>query len=66
MYLRLHQKLFPDDAKTRFWIAAMSGDAAAVQAMPSDLVAGLFDQYAEKFDDHLVNALQYRTPQLLM
>ena len=44
----------------------MSGDAAAMQAMPADLVAGLFDQYAENFDEHLVKALQYRTPELLM
>ena len=63
---RQHQKLLPNDEKTRFWIAAMSGDAAAMQAMPADLVAGLFDQYADKFDNHLVHALQYRTPQLLM
>ncbi len=44
----------------------MSGDAVAMQAMPADLVAALFDQYADNFDNHLVNGLQYRTPQLLM
>ncbi|GAX73246.1 hypothetical protein CEUSTIGMA_g700.t1 [Chlamydomonas eustigma] len=64
--LRQHQRLFPGCEKTRFWIAAMSGDAAAMQAMPSDLVAGLFDQYADNFDEHLVQQLQYKTPQLLL
>jgi predicted TPR repeat methyltransferase len=64
--LRQHQRLFPECEKTRFWIAAMSGDAAAMQAMPSELVAGLFDQYANNFDEHLVHQLQYRTPQLLL
>ena len=44
----------------------MSGDSASMPAMPEDLIAGLFDQYAEKFDEHLVSSLQYRTPQLLM
>jgi predicted TPR repeat methyltransferase len=50
----------------RFWIAAMSGDSASMPSMPEDLVTGLFDQYADKFDEHLVSSLQYRTPQLLM
>ncbi len=44
----------------------MSGDAAAAQSMPADLVGGVFGQYADNFDDHLVNQLHYRTPQLLM
>ncbi|KAG1654140.1 hypothetical protein FOA52_012186 [Chlamydomonas sp. UWO 241] len=63
---RHHLRLFPDDEQTAFWIAAMAGDAGAMGAMPAGLVAGLFDQYADKFDDHLVNSLQYRTPQVLM
>lgn len=37
-----------------------------MQAMPASLVAGLFDQYADKFDQHLVTQLQYRTPEMLM
>jgi predicted TPR repeat methyltransferase len=32
---------------------------------PGQYVAGLFDGYAHKFNDHLVNVLQYRTPQLM-
>ena len=43
-----------------------SGPSAYMQAMPASLVAGLFDQYANKFDQHLVTQLQYRTPEMLM
>ncbi|CAE7829058.1 unnamed protein product [Symbiodinium microadriaticum] len=32
---------------------------------PAEYVAGLFDGYAERFDEHLVGALEYRTPELL-
>ncbi len=63
---RQHQRLFPEDEQARFWISAMTGDVATMTAMPPDLVAGLFDQYASKFDEHLVNHLNYRTPQLLL
>lgn len=35
-------------------------------APPADYVAGLFDQYADTFDAHLVGVLDYRGPQLLM
>jgi predicted TPR repeat methyltransferase len=30
------------------------------------MVAGLFDQYADHFDEHLVQKLGYKTPQLLL
>jgi len=35
-------------------------------AAPAEYVAGLFDSYAEKFDEHLVQKLGYRTPELLV
>ena len=38
----------PDIGIARFFLAAL-GDAAAPGAMPPDLVAGLFDAYAEGF-----------------
>ncbi len=63
---RQHQHLFPGHEQTRFWIAVLSGDTQAMHAMPADLVACLFDQYADTFDSHLVDQLQYRTPQNLM
>ena len=32
---------------------------------PTAYIVNLFDSYADRFDDHLVNTLQYRAPQLL-
>ncbi|CAK0806481.1 unnamed protein product [Prorocentrum cordatum] len=45
------------------FLAALRGDATA--AAPAQYVAGLFDAYADRFDDHLVNDLGYRTPQMI-
>lgn len=54
----------PDDLfGARLKLALM--DAAAPAAPPRAYVAGLFDQYAEKFDHVLVDKLQYRAPQLI-
>jgi predicted TPR repeat methyltransferase len=30
------------------------------------MVAGLFDHYAEHFDEHLVNKLGYKTPDMIL
>ncbi|PNW83340.1 hypothetical protein CHLRE_05g247300v5 [Chlamydomonas reinhardtii] len=62
---RQHLRLVPDHQASRFWIAAITGDTAGMSAAPPDMVAGLFDQYADHFDDHLVNKLQYKTPEAL-
>jgi predicted TPR repeat methyltransferase len=69
---RRHLEIDPSHAAARFWLAACSAGAdrdaeaaAAAAGCPREMVAGLFDGYAEKFDSHLVGALQYRTPQLL-
>jgi predicted TPR repeat methyltransferase len=48
---------------TRHWLAALRGESAATA--PAAYVAGLFDSYAEKFDNHLVEKLGYQTPQLI-
>lgn len=45
------------------FVAVLRGDATATP--PAEYVAGLFDSYADKFDDHLVNVLGYRTPQMI-
>jgi predicted TPR repeat methyltransferase len=37
----------------------------AADAMSPAFVAGLFDQYADRFDTHLVGALAYRGPELI-
>ena len=57
-------RISPDYDEVAFKIAALSGDSAPAIA-PSDYVAGLFDQYADEFDNHLTGTLGYRTPRLL-
>lgn len=47
----------------KHWIAILRGDDTA--AAPAGYVAGLFDSYADRFEDHLVNKLCYQTPELL-
>lgn len=54
-----------DTAALRFVLASLGADAMPDQA-PADYVKGLFDQYAGKFDQHLVDVLGYRTPPLLV
>ncbi len=44
---------------------AVAGAQTAPMAAPTDYVRALFDQYAANFDTHLVEALQYRGPQIL-
>eukprot|EP00933_Yihiella_yeosuensis_P037551 TRINITY_DN31517_c0_g1_i1.p1 TRINITY_DN31517_c0_g1~~TRINITY_DN31517_c0_g1_i1.p1 ORF type:complete len:557 (+),score=164.48 TRINITY_DN31517_c0_g1_i1:62-1732(+) len=50
-------------AGVRHWLAVLRGETTA--SAPGEYVAGLFDSYADKFDEHLVNKLGYRTPELL-
>lgn len=44
---------------------ARLGAAPAPAAAPGAYVRGLFDQYADRFDDHIVEKLGYRGPALL-
>ncbi|WEF32622.1 tetratricopeptide repeat protein [Pseudoduganella chitinolytica] len=53
------------DAGTVAYLLASLGAAPAPQASPAGYVAALFDQYAGRFDRHLVDVLRYRTPALL-
>jgi predicted TPR repeat methyltransferase len=65
VYYRRHLKFHPeDDEQAHFWISVLSGEEVA-QA-PASHVASLFDFYAAKFEDHLVNSLQYCTPNVLV
>ncbi|MBI3442004.1 MAG: tetratricopeptide repeat protein [Proteobacteria bacterium] len=57
-------RLRPEYASPRFQLAAMGRDETPPQA-PPDYVRNLFDNYAERFDKHLVEGLEYRTPELL-
>lgn len=47
------------------YMLAALGAQQAPSASPAAYVQGLFDQYAGRFDQHLVEVLQYRTPALL-
>ena len=49
----------------RFVLAAL-GAAEAPAAPPAEFIAALFDNYADKFDEHLVGTLNYRTPELVV
>ncbi|GGZ03306.1 tetratricopeptide repeat protein [Pseudoduganella plicata] len=53
------------DADTVAYLLASLGAAPAPQASPAGYVAALFDQYAGRFERHLVDVLRYRTPALL-
>ncbi len=51
----------PDDEQLRYWHAVAHGQTPATQ--PNTTVASLFDDYAERFDMHLVGSLKYRAPE---
>jgi predicted TPR repeat methyltransferase len=53
-----------DAHEIRFALAALGEGDQPVTA-PADYVKSLFDQYAGRFDRHLVDVLGYRTPALL-
>jgi Flp pilus assembly protein TadD len=63
----LHEaiRLKPDADVWRYFLAARGGSSAPESA-PSQYVASLFNRYAERFDEHLVNVLQYRVPDHLL
>jgi len=54
-----------DAALNGWWLAAVSGGEAPAQA-PEEYVRRLFDGYAERFDEHLVDVLHYRAPEQLV
>eukprot|EP00879_Flechtneria_rotunda_P025124 GHRR01026683.1.p1 GENE.GHRR01026683.1~~GHRR01026683.1.p1 ORF type:complete len:345 (+),score=139.83 GHRR01026683.1:1271-2305(+) len=60
-----HLRIDPQSSSAAFWLAALTHDSSAA-ACPSSLVARMFDQYADHFDQHLVEQLQYKTPLVLM
>ncbi|HSY28485.1 MAG TPA: tetratricopeptide repeat protein [Burkholderiaceae bacterium] len=57
-------QLEPGNATARFLLAASNGQK--IERAPDQYVAGIFDADADKFDEHLVNTLQYDTPQRLL
>jgi predicted TPR repeat methyltransferase len=59
-------ELAPEDALGAAVQLAKLGALPADEAMRPGYVAALFDDYADRFDDHLVNALDYRAPEIIM
>jgi predicted TPR repeat methyltransferase len=53
-----------DSIQIGFALAALGAAPVPAQA-PADYVKALFDQYADHFDAHLVQDLDYRTPALI-
>ena len=62
---RMALKLEPADRPGAALKLQLIGAAPLAEAPPSAFVETLFDQYADKFDDALVNTLGYRAPELL-
>ena len=56
-------RLNPDSGKAQYLLNMIEG--VTPQRAPSDYVTGLFDFYAPKFEEHLVDILGYQTPQKL-
>jgi predicted TPR repeat methyltransferase len=54
----------PANATIAYQLAAVS--QAAVDAAPASYVAGIYDAYADHFEEHLAGRLQYRGPQYLL
>jgi predicted TPR repeat methyltransferase len=58
-------RLKPDTPDWKFRLSALSGDGLTTTTPPQH-VRELFDEYAAKFDKHLVEKLNYRGPQQLL
>ncbi len=54
-----------DAQRIRYSLACLGAEAVP-KASPVEYVKGLFDQYAEAFDEHLVETLEYKTPTFLV
>lgn len=52
-----------EDFSARHMLDALKGTQTA--APPDSYVSSLFDYYAERFDQHLVHALEYQTPRAM-
>jgi predicted TPR repeat methyltransferase len=57
-------KINPHDALASYFLAAAK-QAESPAAPPPGYVEQLFDDYAQRFEQHLVDVLQYRVPELM-
>jgi predicted TPR repeat methyltransferase len=62
-YYRAAVRINPRDALAGYFLAAARSEAP--EAPPPGYVEQLFDDYAQRFEKHLVDVLQYRAPELL-
>ncbi len=62
-YFKLELEHDPDDYATRYMLAALEGRAP--ESAPKEFVRDVFDEYADTFDSHLLDDLEYATPSLL-
>lgn len=56
-------RMRPDESQVRHLLASLRGEATP--AAPAEYVKQVFDGYADYFEDHLVGALHYHTPEQL-
>lgn len=56
-------RLDPNDSEARHLLATIRGETTTTA--PADYVKNVFDMYADNFDQHLVDVLQYRVPEML-
>lgn len=62
--LREAARLMPESSVVAYHLGAIGG-AASPEICPPDYLVSLFDDYASRFDDDLVNRLHYAGPELL-
>ncbi|MBU0799891.1 MAG: methyltransferase domain-containing protein [Alphaproteobacteria bacterium] len=60
-----YRQLDPADRMGATIKLALLGAEAAPLTLPNDYIASLFDEYAPRFDRHLVETLEYDVPQTL-
>ena len=62
----LERKLTPsaESAALHFWLATTT-NIAPPPSVPREKVSGLYDRYADLFDEHLRDRLGYRVPELI-
>jgi len=58
-------RLRPKWDEPQYYLAAARGEKTLDKA-PPQYVVKLFDEYADKFDEHLLSTLEYRVPELLL
>jgi predicted TPR repeat methyltransferase len=65
-YMNTALEIDPQDPLGARLILTQLGETQGDQALSNAFIAGLFDQYASRFDHHLVHDLHYRAPQVLL